>query len=190
MFLSRRAAVSVFEARDIALGEIAECYLEADEPLGSTKDAVLRVPRAEELVSFASGSLFVSDADGARAFDDAPELITMSMRLQADAFSGVYGDDLHRCLFIQREALEVSPRTIFFRVMSEVFHRIRLVYRAGSGYHTRYARISSPTKESAPVAGPRAVSRTLGFEARARLPHVRRWVRRAVRTPSADTADL
>lgn len=72
--------------------------------------------------------LGTADMDDSGAFDNVPKFIAMLVGLEAEEFSSIDGDYLHGCLFVQCEALKVSPRAIFFFIVCETFHT-RSIYQ-------------------------------------------------------------
>jgi len=81
--------------------------------------------RAEETLSCMNSMMFLIKSDNARPRQNAPELAAVLVALQTEFLSRIDGDELHRRLLVQREALKVSPRAFFFLIVREAFHAIK-----------------------------------------------------------------
>ena len=121
-----RATVLIFEAVDVVLVEVTECYLEKDGTLGAATHAMFGPAWTEEHETFGRLVLRITDMNDARAFNHPPEFIAMLVSLQTDRLTGMHGDYFHGRFLVQREALEVSPGANFLFVVRKMFHSVSI----------------------------------------------------------------
>ncbi len=122
------SVVAIFNSGFIVLVKVTERYLKKSKPFWTTGDTMYDMTRNKNLVTFASIGILFSYAKDPGALEHAPKFITMLMRLQAKRRSGMYGMYLYCCHFIECKALEVSPRALFFFIIRETFHAIKIPY--------------------------------------------------------------